>query len=1163
MQTIGELIREKNLELATTDPVAWAKSRREEAHAEMLEVEGGTWIADLLQLKSKTMQLRTREPRFVPLPPQGPLHPGPLPPQGRAERVRVTPTGDATFYLRRFSPAARRPRLSKVWNSWWSAGCRRAPGAGAGGAPCLLSRRAGARILSRPLFHLLAGVALFALGFGSTRAADTSPAAELASLRVLAGFEVSLFASEADGVLKPIQLRFDPDGRLWVCGSVVYPQLKPGEKPRDRVVVLEDTDGDGRADKSTVFVDDLLMPTGLELGDGGLYVNSGTELLHLRDTNGDGKADQRRVVFRGFGTGDTHQTINSFTWGPSGELLFSQGLHIHSRIETPWGLEELRQAGVWRYWPRQARLDPFWSGAMGAHNPFGNVFDRWGQPFVLAGNGHGIYHLTPAMIRTDHFLEQRWLWNEGRKFGGGDFVENSRWPAANQGELLTGGYLQNTVERFRITDEGGSGFKVTRLAPLIESTNLAFRIVDARFGPDGALYLADWFNPIIGHYQNSFRDPNRDHDHGRIWRVTPQPSVAQGSSKGVKPNFTQRSTAELLAELKSPERWHRQLAKRVLADRPAAEVTPALTRWLAAQTPAAVESELALVEALGVFASHDVFEPNLLDQLAQAKAPEARAYVARVVGQAASQLAGVSDPAGLEAASRTYAARLAQLVVDPHPRVRLEAIVACSYLPSAHAVELAARALDQPRDAALDYAFTQCVHALRPYWQAVHARGELKFDGQANRQTAFAQAVGGANSAQFAVGRLRRMAEVSLDEPTVTQLAEVIAESGGPNELMALLSPASFTLGTNYLAHIHRAALFRAGESSRRRGLSLGETAAAGLKGLLRSADPSVQGMAAWLAGSWRVGSLRGEVEALAAQEALPARQLGSPARADALSGVAAYGDAPAAEFLVALAGSSPDRFARAEAIARLARLNLRRAASLAADFLGTAQPAPAVDELGYAFLRLQGGAGALHDGLKAKPPFAANAARLLVVQGNSGRRDAELAALLAQAAGPTQSSKPATLDDLPALVRATRQSGDPANGARIFARADLACANCHAVDGTPGKIGPNLSALGTAQTLEFILGAILDPQKEVKEGFMAHELSAQDGEVYQGYLRGETAQEITLHNHLTGELVRLNREHVAEQRQLGSLMPAGLADGLTHAELCDLGAYLASLGRR
>ena len=292
------------------------------------------------------------------------------------------------------------------------------------------------------------------------QAPDPSPEAERAALRVLDGFEVRLFASEADGVHKHIQIRFGPDGRLWVAGSVVYPQLRPGEKPRDQVVVLEDTDRDGRADRSTVFADDLLMPTGLELGDGGLYVTSGSDLLHLRDTDGDGRADTREVVFRGFGTGDTHQTLNSFTWGPTGELMLSHGLHARSRVETPWGIVELMQAGMWRFWPGERRLEAFWSGAMGAHNPFGTVFDDWGQPFVFAGNGHGIYHLTPGLVATPHFLEQPSLWNQGRKFGGADFVGNSHWPDSHKGEVVAGAYLHNAVDRFRLHDEGAAGYRV-------------------------------------------------------------------------------------------------------------------------------------------------------------------------------------------------------------------------------------------------------------------------------------------------------------------------------------------------------------------------------------------------------------------------------------------------------------------------------------------------------------------------------------------------------------------------------------------------------------------------------------------------------------------------------------------------------------------------------
>ncbi|MFN0069358.1 MAG: dehydrogenase, partial [Limisphaerales bacterium] len=150
-----------------------------------------------------------------------------------------------------------------------------------------------------------------------------------------------------------------------------------------------------------------------------------------------------------------------------------------------------------------------------------------------------------------------------------------------------------------------------------------------------------------------------------------------------------------------------------------------------------------------------------------------------------------------------------------------------------------------------------------------------------------------------------------------------------------------------------------------------------------------------------------------------------------------------------------------------------------------------------------------------------------------------------------------------PALVAAARAAGDAAKGRPVFERPALGCVTCHSVSGAPGLVGPDLGALGTAQTPEFILGAILDPQREVKEGFVAWEITTTDGASHQGYLRGGTEDEVALLDHLAGRVVRLPRARIAEQRQLGSLMPAGLVDGLTREELRDLLAYLAGLGKK
>ena len=344
---------------------------------------------------------------------------------------------------------------------------------------------------------------------GTTHAASTAPAEELASFKVADGFEVNLFASENDGVIKPIQMRWDARGRLWVVGSITYPQLKPGEKPDDRVLILEDTNRDGRADKTTVFADGLLIPTGLELdGAGGCYVSEGTKLWHFRDDDGDGRADQREIVLRGFGTGDNHQNINSFRWSPGGELMFCQGLHTFSRVETPWGIERLDEAGFWRLRPRRLQLEPFFGGAPDPQNPWGWAFTNWGQPLLVAGNNGGIFHPLPQMMRGLKPAPRPNIWvnARGRKTSGPDFVETAHFPPEWRGVLLAGGYLNNAVWALKVEDDGAS-FRISDLAPLLTSTSSSFRPVDVKIGPDGAAYICDWYQsdhrPLSGKLSSS------------------------------------------------------------------------------------------------------------------------------------------------------------------------------------------------------------------------------------------------------------------------------------------------------------------------------------------------------------------------------------------------------------------------------------------------------------------------------------------------------------------------------------------------------------------------------------------------------------------------------------------------------------------------------------
>jgi putative membrane-bound dehydrogenase-like protein len=216
-----------------------------------------------------------------------------------------------------------------------------------------------------------------------TQRPDPDPEVERRSFQVAEGFEVNLFA--ADPLLaKPIQMNFDAEGRLWLVCSEVYPQIEPGQEADDKVLVLEDRDGDGRADRTTVFADGLLIPTGVEPGDGGAYVANSTELLHFKDTDGDGRADARRVMLSGFGTEDTHHILHTLRWGFDGLLYFNQSIYIHSHIETPYGVRRLGGGGIWQFRPEAMRLEVFLRGLI---NPWGHHFDRWGQSFATDGAG--------------------------------------------------------------------------------------------------------------------------------------------------------------------------------------------------------------------------------------------------------------------------------------------------------------------------------------------------------------------------------------------------------------------------------------------------------------------------------------------------------------------------------------------------------------------------------------------------------------------------------------------------------------------------------------------------------------------------------------------------------------------------------------------------------
>jgi lysophospholipase L1-like esterase len=297
--------------------------------------------------------------------------------------------------------------------------------------------------------------------------------------------EVSLYA-ENPLLAKPIHMNFDPQGRLWVASSEVYPQIKPGQPATDKVLLLEDTDGDGRAEKSTVFADGLLIPTGVEPGDGGVYVGQSTELLHFKDLDGDGRADQRRVVLSGFGTEDTHHILHTLRWGPDGPLYMNQSIYIHTHTETPHGVTRLNSGGILGYRAGTMELGILMKGLV---NSWGHAFDRYGQSFATDGASSadpwrgGLNWVIPQGMFFTYERTRRILDSisppSHPKFCGLEYLKSTHFPDDWQGNFVTCDFRAHRVVRFAV-DEKDSAYVTRELPDIARTKDVAFRPIDIK-----------------------------------------------------------------------------------------------------------------------------------------------------------------------------------------------------------------------------------------------------------------------------------------------------------------------------------------------------------------------------------------------------------------------------------------------------------------------------------------------------------------------------------------------------------------------------------------------------------------------------------------------------------------------------------------------------------
>lgn len=975
---------------------------------------------------------------------------------------------------------------------------------------------------------------------------DPDPAKQQERLQIPDGWELNLFASDPM-IAKPVHMNWDSEGRLWVVSSRMYPQVKPGQKEEDQVLVLEDTDGDGKADKRTVFADDLLIPTAVLPGDGGAYVANSTELLFLRDTNGDGKADERRVLLSGFGTEDTHHILHTFMRGPDGCVYVNQSVYIHTHLETPFGVRRLMGGGTWQFRAETGRAEIFMRGLV---NHWGHQFDKWGQSFMTDGaGGEGINYVFPGFVGPTafqgggHIQDKRLMHglNPGQpKLCSHEILSGRNIPDGWEGSIVANDFRGHRVSRYVITEDR-SGYASRQVEDLVKSDHVAFRPIDTKHGPDGALYIADWYNPIIQHGEVDFRDERRDHVHGRIWRLRmkDRPLAPKWKLKGA-------SVAELLAQLSAPEDLTREMAREEIR----AKVFPVLPQWgtMKGNEAAAVIAEVAawaasldrskpetqhlLLEALWTLQGCNHLHEPLLRELLNSPEPRARAAAVRSLW---------TWPEALPDAL----AILEKAAADDFGRVRLEAVHALRVQKSPKAVEIATRVLDKEMDTNLDYSLWVTCRDLKEIWLPAWQKGEVGFGGNVSHVLFALQAIEDASATGTLVDALKSGKVAGAARANVVKIAAGLGNEADLGRLFDIAAdkatPPAETAAilTNLADAMRQRKVKPAGDLGR-----LAE---------LLSRD-GCWAAAARAAGVWNVESVRA---------ALSAKFEGAQSAADRAATAEALLTFPEGRALVVnSAGSGATDADKAISIAALAAGSADEAAAIAAKVLPAVQDPAAAGVIFDSFLQTKTGPAALTKALEgAKLPAAIATAGVQKASAAAGDTKALIDALT-KAGGIQPLNQSMTPEQLTALLAEVKTSGDPVRGEAIYRRQQLICTTCHAIGGAGGVVGPDMVSIGASAQPDYLVESLLNPSAKIKEGYHTTLITTKSGGVFSGFLVSQNERELILRD-AAGKPQTIPAADVATREQSPvSLMPPGLTASLRRDEFVDLVRFLSELGK-
>ncbi|MCC6152873.1 MAG: hypothetical protein IT367_03900, partial [Candidatus Hydrogenedentes bacterium] len=445
----------------------------------------------------------------------------------------------------------------------------------------------------------------------------------VSTFKLAKGLQANLFASEDQfpEITNPVQMNVDTKGRIWIADWETYPKWQPDREMLDRLLILPDENRDGVADKAIIFAY-IHNPTGFTFWNGGVIVVSAPNIWFLKDTDGDDKADTKELLFTGLDSADTHHSANGLDYGPDGYIYYQRGVFNVSNVETPWAPGQLHsgKSGMYRFNPRTHR---FAFHAVNEPNPHGGDFDYWGYHFATDATSGRAFQVR--MDGGGAFKMHELLTKTVRPVPSSGILSSTHFPDEFNGNYIilnSIGFLG--IKRYSLENKDGN-FWGTEQEDLLVSSDPNFRPSDFKIGDDGALYVSDWQNAIIGHMQHNIRDPNRDHVHGRVYRIT-----AEGRPLLDHIEIDGQPIEALLDVLKNPNDGIRLRARTELSERNSDEVIAAVTKWVQQFDIGKADDAHHILEALWLYQQLNVVNEALLTGMLNSPHPDAKRAAERV-----------------------------------------------------------------------------------------------------------------------------------------------------------------------------------------------------------------------------------------------------------------------------------------------------------------------------------------------------------------------------------------------------------------------------------------------------------------------------------------------------------------------------------------------------